>query len=90
MGRFGPALHLPIFNAGRLRASLDYSKLQKDVAARFNDAQRQAYLREFGAFVQAVKKGCRAQQIDYVQLRTDQSLEVALSTYLASRMNRTK
>jgi uncharacterized protein (DUF58 family) len=53
-------------------------------------ALRQAYLREFGAFLQAVKKGCRSQHVDYVQLRTDQSLEVALSTYLASRMNRTK
>jgi uncharacterized protein (DUF58 family) len=53
-------------------------------------ALRQAYLKEFGSFLQAVKKGCRAQQIDYVQLRTDQSLEVALSSYLASRMNRVK
>ena len=31
-----------------------------------------------------------AERIDYVQLRTDQSLEVALSSYLASRMNRMK
>ncbi len=45
---------------------------------------------EFGALLQAVKKGCRAQQIDYVQLRTDQSLEIALSSYLASRMYRVK
>ena len=35
-------------------------------------------------------KGCRAQHIDYVQLRTDQSLDIALSSYLASRMNRVK
>ena len=53
-------------------------------------ALRQAYLDEFGRFQQAVKKGCRAQHIDYVLLRTDQSLEVALSSYLASRMNRVK
>ena len=53
-------------------------------------ALRQAYLKEFGAFLQAVKKGCRAQHVDYVQLRTDQSLEIALSSYLASRMNRVK
>jgi uncharacterized protein (DUF58 family) len=51
---------------------------------------RQAYLDEFGKFQQAVKKGCRAQNIDYVLLRTDQSLEIALSSYLASRMNRVK
>jgi uncharacterized protein (DUF58 family) len=53
-------------------------------------ALRQAYLEEFGKFVASVKKGCRTQQIDYVQLRTDQSLEVGLSTYLASRLNRVK
>ena len=51
-------------------------------------ALRKAYLEEFGKFQQAVRKGCRAQRIDYVLLRTDQSLEVALSSYLASRMSR--
>jgi uncharacterized protein (DUF58 family) len=50
-------------------------------------ALRQAYLDEFGRFQQSVRKGCRAQRIDYVLLRTDQSLEIALTTYLASRMN---
>jgi len=53
-------------------------------------ALRRAYLDEFGKFLQAVRKGCRAQRIDYVLLRTDQSLEIALSSYLASRMNRVK
>lgn len=53
-------------------------------------ALREGYLAEFGAFVQAVKKGCRAQHIDYVQVRTDQNLDLVLSTYLASRMNRVK
>jgi uncharacterized protein (DUF58 family) len=51
---------------------------------------RRAYLEEFRKFQQAVNKGCRAQNIDYVQLRTDESLEVALSSYLAYRMNRVK
>jgi uncharacterized protein (DUF58 family) len=51
---------------------------------------RQAYLDEFGRFLHAVRRGCRAQQIDYVQLRTDESLEVVLSAYLSSRMNRVK
>ena len=51
---------------------------------------RRAYLDEFGKFLQAVRKGCRGQRIDYVLLRTDQSLEIALSSYLASRMNRVK
>ncbi|MGD9723692.1 MAG: DUF58 domain-containing protein [Pirellulales bacterium] len=53
-------------------------------------ALRQAYLDEFQKFLQAVHRGCRAQSIDYVQLRTDQSLEIALSSYLAMRMHRIK
>ena len=51
-------------------------------------ALRNAYLDEFGRFLQRVRKGCRNERIDYVLLRTDQSLEIALSSYLASRMNR--
>jgi uncharacterized protein (DUF58 family) len=51
-------------------------------------ALRQAYLDEFGRYLQEVRKGCRAQHADYVLLATDQSLEVALAAYLASRMNR--
>ena len=48
-------------------------------------ALRQAYLREFEDFLRRVKKGCRVHRIDYVPMRTDQSLEVVLSNYLASR-----
>jgi uncharacterized protein (DUF58 family) len=50
---------------------------------------RKAYLREFERFLHDVRQGCREQQIDYVQLRTDQPLDVALSAYLSSRMTRT-
>ncbi len=53
-------------------------------------ALRDAYLTEFNKFIAAIRRGCRQQHIDYVQLRTDQSLEVALRTYLASRMSRQK
>ncbi len=53
-------------------------------------ALRDAYLSEFAAFVQRIKKGCREHHIDYVQVRTDQNLDVVLCTYLASRMNRVK
>ncbi len=49
-------------------------------------ALRKAYLAEFGAFVRSVQSGCRAQHIDYVQMRTDQMLDVPLSAYLSSRM----
>jgi uncharacterized protein (DUF58 family) len=48
-------------------------------------ALRRAYLDEFNKFLHRVKEGCRKHRIDYVCLRTDQSLEVALSSYLASR-----
>jgi uncharacterized protein (DUF58 family) len=48
-------------------------------------ALRKAYLAEFDRFVRRVKAGCRAEAIDYVLLRTDESLEVVLSSYLASR-----
>jgi uncharacterized protein (DUF58 family) len=51
-------------------------------------ALRKAYLHEFGRFLQEVRKGCRSQHIDYVLMRTDQSLEIALSSFLASRMTR--
>lgn len=51
---------------------------------------RKAYLAEFEAFTKAVRQGCYARNIDYLQLRTDQPLDLALSKYLAARMNRVK
>ena len=48
-------------------------------------AVRSAYLDELNKFTHRLKQGCRQQRIDYVQVRTDQSLEVVLSSYLASR-----
>ena len=50
---------------------------------------RKAYLNEFHRFLHEVRQGCREQQIDYVQLRTDQRLDVSLPAYLASRITRT-
>jgi uncharacterized protein (DUF58 family) len=49
---------------------------------------RKAYRAEFDRFLQAVRAGCRQQQIDYVLMRTDQPLDIALAGYLASRMTR--
>jgi hypothetical protein len=37
-----------------------------------------------------VQAGCRSQGIDYLLLRTDQPVDLALSAYLASRMARVK
>ena len=53
-------------------------------------ALRRAYLHEFNKFLEAVSRGCREQRADYVLLRTDESLEIALSSYLAARMSRVK
>src|SRR5215469_8970160 len=51
-------------------------------------ALRRAYQDELGAFLAELKKGCRMMDIDYVPLRTDQTLDVPLSSYLASRAAR--
>lgn len=47
-----------------------------------------AYRREVAEHLEALKKGCRLIDIDYVPLRTDQPLDVALSAYLAARSAR--
>ena len=51
---------------------------------------RKAYLNEMNRFLQAVKQGCRNRRIDYVQMRTDQPLDLALSTFLSTRMQQAK
>ena len=51
---------------------------------------RDSYLQQIETFVHALQRGCRDQNIDYVQLRTDTPLNVALSSYLAHRMTRSK
>lgn len=51
---------------------------------------REGYLDQVGSFIRQLELGCRFQNIDFVQLRTDQSLGVALSGYLAHRLARKK
>ena len=48
-------------------------------------ALRRAYQESSARFLSELKKGCRMMDIDYVPLRTDQILDVPLSSYLASR-----
>ncbi|MCE5269044.1 MAG: DUF58 domain-containing protein [Planctomycetaceae bacterium] len=48
-------------------------------------ALRRAYLAEFGSYRHRLQSGCRGLAVDYVPMRTDRSLEVTLSSYLASR-----
>jgi uncharacterized protein (DUF58 family) len=51
-------------------------------------ALRRAFQAELGAFLNDLKRSCQSIDIDYVPLRTDQELDVALSSYLASRAGR--
>ena len=48
-------------------------------------ALRRAYLEEFDRYLTQVAQQCRAAGLDYQQVRTDTSLDVALSSYLAER-----
>ena len=47
---------------------------------------RRAYLEQFGNFLQSIREGCREHRIDYVQIRTDQPVDIALSAYLTQRL----
>ena len=46
---------------------------------------RKAYLDEFSDFLRAVERGCRARQIDYLRLNTQQRFDVPLSAFLTRR-----
>ncbi len=51
---------------------------------------RQGYLDQIDKFLHELRRGCRDFNMDYVPLRTDGSLGVALSGYLAHRLARSK
>ena len=51
---------------------------------------RDGYLQQLSSFLTEIKRGCRAQDVDHVQLRTDTNLGIALSGYLAHRLARTR
>lgn len=46
---------------------------------------RRAYLQEFGGFLHRLQEGCRTNQVEYVQVRTDQPLDLALTSFLVGR-----
>jgi uncharacterized protein (DUF58 family) len=48
-------------------------------------AFRKAYLDELGRFLETIRTGCRAAQIDYALAQTDQRFDLFLGTYLARR-----
>jgi uncharacterized protein (DUF58 family) len=51
---------------------------------------RAAYQQEVQAFVKRIRAGCRAQQIDYHTLRTDQPLDLVLRAFLSARKKKIK
>jgi uncharacterized protein (DUF58 family) len=81
----GAELTFPFYEATLFRGLEQYPELLTDPRS-----LRASYLEQIGSFVKELERGCRDQNIDYVQLRTDTPLNVALSSYLARRLTRTK
>ncbi len=52
------------------------------------NALRKGYLEAFEAFLDRMKRGCRELDMDYHIFPTDEPIDVALSNYLARRMQR--
>ncbi|MEG1041043.1 MAG: AdeC/AdeK/OprM family multidrug efflux complex outer membrane factor [Pseudomonas sp.] len=80
---FQPQINLPIFNAGALRASLDYSKIQKDInVAKYEKTIQVAF--------QEVSDGLAARQTFNDQLKAQRDLVSANEDYyrLAERRYR--
>lgn len=80
---FQPQINLPIFNAGSLRASLDYSKIQKDIGvANYEKSIQTAF--------QEVSDGLAARKTFDNQLQAQRDLVVANQDYyrLAERRYR--
>jgi uncharacterized protein (DUF58 family) len=48
-------------------------------------AFRNAYLHEFGKFMETIRGGCRSAGIDHVAAQTDQPFDLFLGNYLARR-----
>jgi uncharacterized protein (DUF58 family) len=78
-------LEFPFQEATLFRGLEQYPELLTDPRS-----LRQGYLEEVDTFVHELKRGCLTQNVDYVQLRTDTNLGIALSSYLAHRLARTK
>jgi uncharacterized protein (DUF58 family) len=81
----GAELDFPFQEATLFRGLEQYGELLTDPRA-----LRAGYLEQVEGFIAQLRRGCRNQNIDYVPLRTDRDLGVALSSYLAHRLARTK
>ena len=51
---------------------------------------RTAYQEEVRSFLKRVRSGCRARQVDYLTVRTDQPLDTVLTAFLSARKKRVK
>ena len=51
---------------------------------------RAAYQNEVQSFLKQVRTGCRAQQIDYLTVRSDEPLDAVLTAFLSARKKRVK
>jgi len=78
-------LEFPFHEATLFRGLEQYPELLTDPRS-----LRDGYLEQINAFVEQLRHGCRDYNIDYVPLRTDVSLGVVLSSYLAHRLARKK
>ena len=81
----GAELTFPFQESTLFRGLEQYPELLTDPRS-----LRDSYLEQIEMFIRDLKRGCRDQNIDYVQLRTDTPLNVALSSYLAHRLTRSK
>ena len=53
-------------------------------------ALREGYMQALTAYLEEVRKGCAADGVDYVQLRTSQPLDAALAAFLNNRQSQRK
>lgn len=66
-----------------------FDAMESDQRLRCNPrALRQGYLAAIGAFLEEVRRGCAANDVGYMLLRTRQSLDAALAAFLSKRMRR--
>ncbi len=49
-------------------------------------ALREGYLEAVNAFLEEIRLGCARNTVDYALIRTSQSLDAALATYLSNRL----
>jgi uncharacterized protein (DUF58 family) len=78
-------LEFPFHEATLFRGLEQYPELLTDPRS-----LREGYLEQINTFVEQLRHGCRDNNIDYVPLRTDASLGVVMSSYLAHRLARKK